>query len=497
MTVRFSKDDLTVFSAASCDRNPLHLSTEFAHRSCYGQRVVFGILGAFACLAKAKPPVNSILSNIILEFPRPIFLDIDYEVIVIEQLTSTRSVSLCDGSRVLIRAEFAFTECAPEPIAWEQTPPALRQLPVDPEDNDLRAGSSVGGHYLPNPTAMGELLRRFCIDEKCFGRLQLSALVWSSYLVGMEQPGLRGLFYKLMLSFGHLEQCGTAAFSYQARVRSLTAFNVIVSDLCLLSKNQVVATGESWALLTPRSPRRSVTTVANLLPSEPHLKDKVAIVVGASRGLGAMLTTALALQGCTVLAIFKSSNSEAAHLRESLAFAPGKITLIQGDAADVTWCEELRSRVLREFGQLDFLVCNACPPLLPLQLESKMVERINSYVNYALALVSVPISVFLQLVEEKSGWGVIISSSAVETTPREWPHYVALKAAIEGLTRVASLQYPTANFLLVRPPRLNTDLTNDPLPHGRAMSAEVAASKIVRRLLTPAKDRVELFCVTD
>ena len=495
--VRFSNEDLILFSTASHDNNPLHLSTDFARKTSYGQQVVFGILGGFACLSHCQPPLGTQLSRISLDFQRPIYLDIDYEVTVTEQSAATRFLNLCDGSRVLVAARFDFRECDGKPIPWAETQPSCRELPVDLGDKDLAAGTVASGVYLPDEAATKKLLARFAIDEGKLGRLQLSALLWSSYLVGMEQPGLRAVFYKLMLSFEHLHQCGTAQFSYEAKVMSLTAFNVLRSNLRLFSADQMVATGESWSFVTPRSPRGSVTTVASLLPPEPRLTKKVALVIGASRGLGAMLTAALALQGCTVLANFKSSDADAQRLQETLGNAPGKVSLIKGDAANVTWCEKLKARVVDEFGRLDVLICNACPPLLPLSLEPKMVERINCYVGKAVPLVSVPLSLFLGLVDEANGYCVVISSISVETTPKEWPHYVAVKAAIEGMARVAALQYPNANFLLVRPPRLETDLTNDPVPHGRAMSAEVAASKIVLRLQYPARNHFDTFRITD
>jgi acyl dehydratase len=42
--IRFTPEDLELFSRASHDRNPLHLSDEYARRTPYGGRVVFGVL---------------------------------------------------------------------------------------------------------------------------------------------------------------------------------------------------------------------------------------------------------------------------------------------------------------------------------------------------------------------------------------------------------------------------------------------------------------------
>jgi len=421
------------------------------------------------------------------------FLDIEYQIIVSKQRERAVSAKLCDGSKTLVRADFTFTEGQPVEIARGNLREVARTTPADPNVVELTEGAVVKGEYQPNQAALTALLTRFGIDEQRFDRIQLSGLLWSSYLIGMEQPGRRALFHKLAFEFANPEHCQGADFYYEARVISRHALGMLQSELRLSSGDRLVGKGESWAFLLPKSPVGSVCTIASLLPPSDILKGKVGLVVGASRGLGAMLTAALALQGCTVLANYNRSEPEAQQLTENLANAPGSVTPVKGDAANLASCQELKARVLKEFGRLDFLICNACPSLLPLQLEPSMVGRINSYVNDALPLVSVPLSVFMDLLAENCGWSVLLSSTSVETTPKEWPHYVALKYAIEGLARVAALQYPNASFLLVRPPKLQTDLTNSPIARGSAMPTEEAAVKILQRLLRAATEHVEVL----
>jgi NAD(P)-dependent dehydrogenase (short-subunit alcohol dehydrogenase family) len=497
--VRFSLSDLTLFSAASHDRNPCHLSSEYARTTFYGGQVVFGILGALACLSAIRTPDNYTLSKSNLEFRHPMFLDIDYDVSSFEPSPGTICATLSDGSRTLVKMECEFAEVGGSEIPWGKPHALVRQIPNDPEDEIFAEKPLATGEFVPDATALKELLERFGIDERRFGRFQLSALLWSSYLVGMEQPGLRSLFHKLTLAFENLHECCAARFFYEAKVVSINAFGSLRSELHLFSGDKLVARGESRAYVIPRRRLGSVKDVAALVSGSGQLRGKVALVVGASRGLGAMLTTALALQGSTVLASFNRSQSEAQRLRESLAGAPGRVVLVQGDAANLTWCGNLGSRISQEFGRLDFLICNACPPLLPFLLEPRMVGRINTYIADALALVSTPLSVFSSMLTEKSGWCVAVSSAAVETAPKEWPHYVASKYAIEGLVRVAALQFPEANFLLVRPPRLRTDLTNRPanvlFGKDNVLLPEVVAAKVIERLQSAPAGQLEVLSV--
>jgi len=495
--VRFSRDDLSLFSAASHDRNPCHTSPEYARRTPYGQLLVYGVLGAFAGLAEIEPPANCTLSKVSLDFRRAMLLDIDYIAFLVKQSPTLISMKLCDGSTTLMKADFSFAEGGAVEVHRGTPPQSVRQVPSDRDERDFTEGTIIKGEYLPDQAALAALCDRFGIKERAFGGLQLCALLWSSYLVGMELPGLRSLFHKLTIEFKSLEAGCSPQFAYEARVVSLNALGSLRSELRLFSEGRLVAQGESRAFVTARSRIGSIRALEGLVPRSERLKGKIALVIGASRGLGAMLTTALALQGCTVLANFNQSESAAQRLQETVADAPGKVVLTKGDGADLAWCEELESRITGEFGRLDFLICNACPALLPLTLESKMVGRINSYIGNALALVSVPMSVFCRPVAQNDGTCVVISSTAVETPPKDWPHYVASKCAIEGLSRVAALQYPGCHFMLVRPSKLRTDLTNGPAGvlsgQGEGMRPEVAAAKIVQRLQTSVRDTFEIF----
>ncbi|NJO09919.1 MAG: hypothetical protein HC873_09955 [Leptolyngbyaceae cyanobacterium SL_1_1] len=68
-TLCFSPTDLQRFGEASHDRNPLHLSADYARKSPYGGQVVFGILGGLACLARLGDRPEEHLTSLTLDFP--------------------------------------------------------------------------------------------------------------------------------------------------------------------------------------------------------------------------------------------------------------------------------------------------------------------------------------------------------------------------------------------------------------------------------------------
>lgn len=203
------------------------------------------------------------------------------------------------------------------------------------------------------------------------------------------------------------------------------------------------------------------------------LKGRAAVLIGASRGLGAAMKRALELRGATVYSLARS------------ATGPEAAGMEVGDGADPEVLRRIEERVLREHGRLDFLICNACPPIVPLRLEPNARERIGAYINQAVSLTLTPLCAFLELLDFSGGCAVIVSSTAVEQPVREWPHYLAAKQAVEMLARVASLQYPRIGTLIVRPPKLATALTNTPMGRLGATSPARFANRIAARLEDP------------
>ena len=80
---------------------------------------------------------------------------------------------------------------------------------------------------------------------------------------------------------------------------------------------------------------------------------------------------------------------------------------------------------------------------------------------------------------KNSGRYIFISSTVVNEAVREWPHYVASKCLAEGFIKTAALQFKKINFLILRPSRLDTDLTKGNIPTKDIESAEVIARKVL------------------
>lgn len=482
-SIRFTSDDLACFGEASHDYNPLHRSASYARKTPYGEQLVFGMLGVLACLSKLDLAPDLEIAQLSIDFPQPLFVGIDYCIELAHTSATQLSARIVDGRRVLLKLSASLAPAAPAPAPASAQPDTSRRSPADLQPADLTPQRAVSGSYAPSWDAFAPLAQRLGLGADACERLPISALLWASYLIGMELPGLRALFAGAALDFQAPARAASAGFAYQARVVRLDQRFGLLTLNAQLSAGQVpFAHVRLRSFLRPDSPAAPRAAA----PASPLLASKVALVIGASRGLGATISSALAQHGCTVLANYQRSADDAAQLQASLSEAPGRVQLLQGDGADPSWCQTARQQIEHDYGRLDLLICCACPAILPLWIEPAAVARINAYIGASLALVSVPMASFLDLLEHTGGCAAVISSSAVLQPPAEWPHYVSAKYAIEGLVRAAAAEYGGARFIIARPPRLQTDLTNTPLGRQGALAPAGVAAHLIDAFAHPA-----------
>ncbi|TCR85486.1 glucose 1-dehydrogenase [Rhizobium sp. BK376] len=89
------------------------------------------------------------------------------------------------------------------------------------------------------------------------------------------------------------------------------------------------------------------------------LAGKVAVVTGASKGIGAAIAKALAAEGAQVVVNYASSKAGADAVVQAISEAGGKAIAVQGDVSKAEQAKGLIDAAVREFGHLDILVNNS------------------------------------------------------------------------------------------------------------------------------------------
>src|SRR5438477_12861247 len=94
-------------------------------------------------------------------------------------------------------------------------------------------------------------------------------------------------------------------------------------------------------------------------PNSKKLADKVAMVTGASKGIGAAIAKHLAAEGAAVVVNYASSKSSADKVVAEITSAGGKAVAVQADVARKADIERLFAETRKAFGPIDVLVNNA------------------------------------------------------------------------------------------------------------------------------------------
>ncbi|MEU4215830.1 SDR family oxidoreductase [Actinoplanes sp. NPDC026623] len=220
----------------------------------------------------------------------------------------------------------------------------------------------------------------------------------------------------------------------------------------------------------------------------------VAIITGASRGLGLALTAGLAQDGWRLVVDARGAGELAAALAE---FDPGRVVAVPGDVTDAAHRDALVAAAGR-LGGIDLLVNNAGilgpspqPPLAGYPLDVlRDVYEVNVVAPLGLIQLALP-----GLRARRGAIVTVTSDAAVEAYPG-WGGYGSAKAAIEQASRVLAAEEPELRVWWVDPGDLRTRMHQEAFP-GADISDRPPPETVLpafRRLLgdAPPSGRVRL-----
>jgi NAD(P)-dependent dehydrogenase (short-subunit alcohol dehydrogenase family) len=166
-----------------------------------------------------------------------------------------------------------------------------------------------------------------------------------------------------------------------------------------------------------------------------NLEGKIALVTGASRGIGYFTALELAKAGAHVIACARTVGG-LEDLDDAIKAVGGSATLVPFDLADMEAIDRLGGSIFERWGKLDILVANAgvLGVISPIgHIEAKVFEKVmNINVNATWRLIR---SVDPLLTRSDAGRAVIMSSGAAHKCRPFWSAYSASKAAVEALAR--------------------------------------------------------------
>lgn len=227
------------------------------------------------------------------------------------------------------------------------------------------------------------------------------------------------------------------------------------------------------------------------------LEGKVALVTGASRGIGKAIALLLAENGADVAVNFAGSTAAAEAVAAEIEKMGRKAILVQGDVSQTEVCAEMVDKVVKELGHIDILVNNAGITRDTLLLRMKE-EDWDAVLNTNLkGVFNCTKAAVKYMGKQRSGAIVNISSVVALMGNAGQANYAAAKAGILGFTRSVAKEMAARGIRVnaVTPGFIKTDMTS-------VLSEKVVAAmeaSIPLALLGEPEDiaKAVLFLVSD
>ena len=179
------------------------------------------------------------------------------------------------------------------------------------------------------------------------------------------------------------------------------------------------------------------------------MEKKVAVVTGASRGIGAAIARELAAAGMYVVINYCGSEEKAQELKTEIEQNGGEASIYKCDVSDNVACKEFIGNVIAEYGHLDVLVNMS---------EEDFDAVLDTNLKGAFHTIQ---AVSRQMLKQRSGRIVNISSVVGVSGNAGQANYAASKAGIIGLTKAVAKELGSRGITVnaVAPGFIDTDMT--------------------------------------
>ena len=200
--------------------------------------------------------------------------------------------------------------------------------------------------------------------------------------------------------------------------------------------------------------------------TDGQLQGRIAVITGASRGIGRSIATAFGKQGAHLILIARTSGA-LEEVDDEIRSAGGSATLVPLDLHDFEAIDRLGASIYERWGKLDILIGNAgtLGTLSPLgHIDPKEWQRVldlNLTVNWRLIRSLDPL-----LRQSDAGRAVFVSSGVAQSHKAYWGTYAVSKAGLEALARIYAHENENSsiNCNLVNPGAMRTNMRAAAMP---------------------------------
>ena len=191
------------------------------------------------------------------------------------------------------------------------------------------------------------------------------------------------------------------------------------------------------------------------------LDGKIAVVTGASRGIGSAIARKLADEGATVVINYNGSEERANAVKAEIEGKGQKAVVCKCDVSDFTSCETFIQGVIKEFGRIDILVNNAGitrDGLLMKMSEEDFDQVLDTNLKGAFHTIRFASR---QMLRQKSGRIINMASVVGVSGNAGQANYAASKAGVIGLTKATAKELASRGITVnaIAPGFIETEMT--------------------------------------
>ena len=212
--------------------------------------------------------------------------------------------------------------------------------------------------------------------------------------------------------------------------------------------------------------------------------DKVAMITGATRGIGKQIALTLANEGYNIVLNYRTENDELKQLKNEIENKKVKCLTVQGDVTNFEDCKQMIESAIKEFGKVDVLVNNAgiTKDMLLARMkeeEFKQVIDVNLVGTFNMTK-----NVISYMMKARNGRIINISSVVGIAGNAGQTNYSASKAGIIGFTKSLAKEVASRNILVnaVAPGFIETNMTE---VLKQEVKDEIAKNIPLKRMGTP------------
>jgi 3-oxoacyl-[acyl-carrier protein] reductase len=216
------------------------------------------------------------------------------------------------------------------------------------------------------------------------------------------------------------------------------------------------------------------------------LRNKVAVVTGASKGIGAGIAKALASEGAAVVVNYASSKEGAERVVAEIVAGGGKAVAVQGDVAKATDVQRIFAEATKAFGHVDVLVNNAgVYQFAPLEQITE--EQFHRMFNTNVLGVLLASQEAAKHFGDAGGNIINVGSVVSQLTPPASVVYTATKGAVDAVTRVLAKELGPKGIRVnsINPGIVETEGTHDSGVIGSDLQKQNEAQTPLGRIAQP------------